>query len=699
MLCCCVVALFAAPVLSQKTGEYLHYRLGMRYKTEKQYDKAIDEFRKVLSEYPDNYNVYLHIAEIRFLQNQPALAIPNLKQALTYNPGWSKAHRLLADAYSKEGQIQKSIAEYQQYQQTCDPAERDSVQKVIDRLVPKIGKKQPPSEVNFDAVADKGDAAVQGQKKAGDTAAHNAAKSPQVKPVETTAVARSLEVKPIETKASIAKPEAPALTEVKPVETKTAPAKPGVKPVETKQAEAAVAVPGDPKAEDLFNRALESFRTQQYDLALKQLKEVIALQPGFPGAYYYAGLIRYERGERTLAKINLLKGKNYSEPEYNGLLYMGTIYGEEKNYPEAVRQLLLFVKKTNSENKRKQGKELLAKYRSCLGKTGIAAKADTAGAPDSSTTRNALMLTEPLMLEVRIDSLLSMVFVDTLSDAGQKLLLGIRQFQAGNFDNAVREFKKTLVLNPTGPVAAQCIYDIGVCYFKLRLLKEAENQFQQILDRYPGHELAAQSSFLKALAYSEQKESIVAERLFRSFLQTYRGHKLEGKAWEKLGDAYIDLDQPKKAIDAFAQAAGKSADFEDQVCAWYKTGNAFLAIGNTARAFSCFDSAIALGERHKVFIRVPDSYYRIADEKYKAKEYASAQAYYESVIQKYPDFQETPWALFQIGNIHKNLARFKEAIKNYNELINRFPEDYWAKQARWKLDDAVWEHEYQTTLH
>ena len=122
-----------------ETGDYLHFRLGMKYKAEKLYNKAIDEFRKVLAEYPDNYNVYMHIAEIRSTQGQPRLAIANLKQALTYNPGWSKALKMLADLYVKDGQLQKAIVEYQQYQQSCDPAERDSIQQIIGGLVEKIG--------------------------------------------------------------------------------------------------------------------------------------------------------------------------------------------------------------------------------------------------------------------------------------------------------------------------------------------------------------------------------------------------------------------------------------------------------------------------------------------------------------------------------------------------------------------------------
>jgi tetratricopeptide (TPR) repeat protein len=633
---CCVFGVGALTARAEETGEYIHYRLGMKYKIEKQFDKAIEEFRKVLAEYPDDYNVYMHLAEIHTIQGQTRSVIADLKQALAYNPGLSKAHILLAESYEKDAQIQKSIDEYQQYEQSCDPAVRDSVQKVIDRLISKIG---------VGAVL-RGPDSLEGG----------------------TMIAAPPTVRT---------PREGNLTEVK------APAP-----------SAAAALPSNPQAAELFKKARENYQANHLDTALRQMREVIVLQPGFPGAYYYAGLIRYRLGQYELAKINFAKGWNYPDSAFTALLYLGKIYGEENNNAQAIRLLSRFCTVTGSEPARKEAKQLLSKYRT--------RKSPPGKGPDSSAAKSDqidVAAFDHPAVEVRIDTLIAMVTADTLSDAGQRLLGGIREFQAGNYDKAVREFKKALAAYPSGQTAVQCLYNTGICYYKLRLFKDAENQFQQILDRYPQNTLAAQALFLKALTYSERKESAVAERLFREFLQGNRTHDWRGKGWENLGDAYIDLEQPKKAIDAYAQAAQSARNATDQLGALYKTGDAYLSIGNTARAFAAFDSAIAKGERAGIPGRIPDSYYRIADEKYKGKDYQGALAYYTKVTRKYPDFQETPWGIFQIGNIQKSSKRYQEAIDTYKGIIQRFPNDYWAKQAQWKLDDAVWANEYQTTLH
>ena len=130
--------------------------------------------------------------------------------------------------------------------------------------------------------------------------------------------------------------------------------------------------------------------------------------------------------------------------------------------------------------------------------------------------------------------------------------------------------------------------------------------------------VAPQSLFLKALTYLERDEPMTAEKLFRDFIQKNRDHEWAGKAYEKLGECYESMEQPKKAIDAYQQAALKGKNL-DRVCAYFKAGTVYQQIGNSIRAQEAFKSAIDLGEKHDIYYRVPDSYYRIAGEKYKGR--------------------------------------------------------------------------------
>lgn len=302
-------------VFSQETGDYIHYRLGVKYKSEKKYDEAIDEFRKVLAAYPDNYNAYMHLAEIKAAQGQYRLVIYNLKKALDYNPGWGKAHKLLSDAYEKDGQIQKAIMELQQYQQSCDPAEHDSLQLQINRLIANVGGQSGQSS------------------------------NEQMKTDSTAAKTNDSSKTKISSKSESTSQKQGGKTSDEKEKT--------VVPNVKNQPKKAVA-PLNASVQEIFNRSVDFYNKKQYDSSLAQLRKVLAVRPDYSGAYYYAGLIRRRFGQNDLAKINFLKAADYPDLGHNAYFYLGKIYGESKNYPEAIKNLSLYIQKTTFEEGRRK---------------------------------------------------------------------------------------------------------------------------------------------------------------------------------------------------------------------------------------------------------------------------------------------------------------------------------------------------------
>ncbi|NLP03421.1 MAG: tetratricopeptide repeat protein [Fibrobacter sp.] len=633
-LFCVISFLLALDNFAAETGDYIHYRLGVKFKNEKKYDKAIDEFRKVLSAYPDNYNAYMHMAEIRMAQDRYRLVIYNLKKALAYNPGWGKAHKMLATAYEKDGQLQNAVIELQNYQQSCDPTERDSLQKQIDRIAKIVGKPVGGGVQKKDQ---------------------------EIRDTSSTGAGRGNVLE---------------------------------------------------SADQDLRKIVDLYEKGKLDQALSEIRTLLKSKPNHSGAYYYAGLIRNKKGQSEMARINFLKAVNFPQLGQNSHFYLGKIYAENGNTAEAIKHLSRYIEKSTYEPGKKEARDLLEKLKKDPGALKSVKSTQTKktekkvsgpAVKEASSQLSGSSSVEPIqqekyaVFEMRIDSLLSMMTVDTLTDLGQKLLLGIHEFKRGNYDASIREFKKVMVAHPDGVTPVHCIYNTGVCYFKLGLFKEAENQFQQILDRYANQKVAPQCLFLKALTYLERDEPMTAEKLFRDFIQKNRDHEWAGKAFEKLGECYESMEQPKKAIDAYQQAALKGKNL-DRVCAYFKAGTVYQQIGNSIRAQEAFKSAIDLGEKHDIYYRVPDSYYRIADEKYKGKDYEGALRYYTKVTRKYPAFQETPWGLFQIGSIHKNLKRYQDAVNAFKDLVRKYPDDYWAKQAKWKMEDAIWENEYRAVL-
>jgi len=649
------------PCAAEESDDYIHYHLGIKYKSENKYDQAIDEFRKLLTSYPDNYNAYMQLAEIRKAQNQPRLVIFNLKKALSYNPGWGKAQKLLAEAYEQDRQYQNAIIEYQHYQQACDPAELDVVQEQINRLVRKVKGEPEAASVESPAPAGR----------------------------DTAAAAKAAGI--------------PAKKEAAAAKRAAAPAKEKEPSTVARHAQAEVA-PQPKTSEENFQQAVALYNKGNYNEALPFLRKAVMLDRGYAAAFYYAGLIRYKLGQTDLAKTNFSKAFSYPEGAGPAHFYLGKIYGTEKNYKGAIGELNEFLGTAPEGDQKKEAIALLSHYKELTGDKSPLPLAARAGADTSKAKRVPQFEpvgaeTSMVTIEMRIDSLLSLAVVDTLTDAGQALLSGVREFREGRYDDAIREFKKVSVSFPANKVAAQCIYDIGVCYMKLRLFPNAENQFDQVLERYPSHALAAQSMFFKAYSYLERGEPSRSEKLFRDFIQKYRGHAWICKAYEKLGDIYADLRETSKAIDAYQNAAAHASLPADRLYALFKLGSAYMDAGNAPHAIETYKKVIDFGEKSQAFFRVPDSYYRIADQKYHQKDFNGALDSYQKVTRKYPTYQETPWGLFQIGNIYKNTKDYQKAIDTYRTLVKSYPEDYWSKQAKWKMEDAVWENEYKGVLN
>jgi tetratricopeptide (TPR) repeat protein len=642
-------------VARSETTDYIHYRLGVKYQAEHKYDQALDEFRRVLAAYPDNYNAYMNIAEIRFAQNQSRLAVFNLKKALVYNPGWSKAYRMLAQAYTEDRQFQNAIKEWQEFQQVCDPAEADSVQRVIDGLI-------------------------------------KAVRNGGIREVETA--------------------RADSVTAPAPVDSIiTAPKSVPVKsPRRTTVRHPVAGESANSTANEDFKRAVVAYQdgvnnqdATLFEKSLDYLAKTLAVQPDHAGAFYYAGLIRRRFAQNAMAKVNFEKSLSYPELGYNAHFYLGKIYGEEANYPVAIDHLTQYAQATDFPTGKREAQSLITRYQSLLN----AKKADTVTVDIKSVSQDALhdeisKIPPPVIysqIEVRIDSLLAMVLPDTLSDAGQAMLAGVRRFSEGSFDGAIEKFKETQAAFPRGDVAAFCLYDMGICYFKLRDFGSAENMFRQVISRYPGKSITSKSHFFNAIASGEKHDLKTAETLLRRFVQAYPDHPWIARAWERLGDTYDDLEQRGKAIDAYGLAVQKAPLPADRIYALFKQGGVYMTLDNAPAAVECWKKVIAEGEKNGVYERVPDAYYKLADYLYKKGNLDAALDYYLRVTRKYTVFQDTPWGLFQIAGIHKKKKNFEKAVQTYNDLIQRFPDDYWARQAQWKKEDAVWENEYGAVVN
>lgn len=627
-----LMAIFA--VYSQ---DYIHYSLGKEYAKAGDYNMAIDEFRKVISVYPDHYNAYYDLAMIQKRQGNISLAEYNFKNALKYNPGWKKPYLALADIYEQKGDLDNGVKMLQKARRNSTETEKLKITNRIDKLV---GRQR----------AEAGTAPKDTTSKSG------TAKSTVKKSVKSTS--------------------------------RKIPARVKVSKFAKEELENAVR---------LYRDGIRNGDDKKLNKALGHIRNALNFSPGYPAAYYYAGLIRRKFGQNEMARVNFENAVNDPEMGYNAHFYLGKIYGEMKKWEKGIEHLRLYREATDYDPGKREALALIEHYQRQFDADKARKKVDVAAVAHKSITTefNDLPETRKLSeIEIRLDNLLSMVVVDTLTQEGQDMLKGVRLFNENEFDKSVEAFYEVLEKYSRGVVAGYSIFNIGVCRMKLHDWKGAAKMFRQYLDRFPEGKQAKDAQFLEALAFFEMKNVSRAEALFSNYIQANRGGDFTGKAYEKLGDLFVSQDDLSRAVDAYTNATKLAIGPEDQIFALYKLGTTFMTLKNSTQAVRQFEQLIKVGDSRKIAIRVPDSYYQLADHYYKERNWEKAKSTYEIAVRKYPEYKDTPWGVFQLANISKKSGNFKEAIALYDKVMVDFPEDYWAEQSKWKKKDAIWEYQY-----
>lgn len=618
--------------------DYIHYTLGKKYAQAGDYEMAANEFRKVISVYPDHYNAYYDLAVIQKRQGNLSLAEYNFKNALKYNPGWKKPYLALADIYEQRGDLENGVKMLQKARRNSSEAEKLKISNRIDKLV---GRQR----------AEKVDSTKQSTVKKSGTKKGSGKKSGKK---VTKGPRKNVPI------SKFAKEELD-------------------------------------KAVRLYKDGVRKGDDKKLNQAMVHIRKALKFSPGYPAAYYYAGVIRRKFGQNEMARINFENAIYDAELGYNAHFYLGKIYGEQKKWEKGIEHLRIYREATTYAPGKREALAMIENYQRQLDADRARKKVDVKDVADVtlSTEMNDLPKSRKLSeIEIRLDNLLSMVIVDTLTQEGQDMLAGVRHFNNNEFDKSVEAFYTVLEKYSRGSVAGYSIYNIGICRMKLHDWKGAAKMFRQYIDRFPEGKQAKNAQFLEALAFFEMKNIPRAKKLLGKYIQENRGGDFTGKAYEKLGDLYLSQDDLNSAIDAYSNAEKLSINMQDKMYALYKLGTTFMTLKNEVQGIEQFEALIKIGDTHKLKIRVPDSYYQIADHLYKASNLSKSKGTYEIAIRKFPEYKDTPWGVFQLGNINKKSGNYKEAIAQYDKVMVDFPDDYWAEQAKWKKKDAIWEYQY-----
>ncbi|MBR5411430.1 MAG: tetratricopeptide repeat protein [Fibrobacter sp.] len=408
---------------------------GARFEAKGDFEMALGEYRAVLAENPRNAEAYLAAAQVRMKMKDYSGALANFRLAYKFEPTLSAAYEGAAKVYEALGQKAKAEAE-----RAKDPKNNPVVEAPIEAAT----------------VAEPAPAPV--------------AEAPKPEPVK--AAEPKPEPKPVE----VAKPE--------PVKVAEAP-----KTAEPVKAEPAKV---DAASNDPFEKGKALFAEGKYKEAAPMWREVLRKQPGHAGAYFYAGLTRYELGEMDKAEFNLKKGLEYKEEGNDANFFLAKI-AQKNNKPEQeLKFLAAYMKKAAPSAKYRAAAEArIAEIKAA--KSGNAApepmKAEvkTAAAPAAVTTAP---VAEPVAEPVEEPAVPDIADAPSgkPSIANANLLFG-----AGSYESALQMYKALLETEQEPEERYFTMLQVGNIYRELRDFHSAVVRYREVVQQFPDSDWATEA--------------------------------------------------------------------------------------------------------------------------------------------------------------------------------------------------------------
>ena len=415
---------------------------GARFEAKGDYEMALGEYRAVLAENPKSAEAYFAAAQVRMKMKDYSGALANYRLAYKFEPTMSAAYEGAAKVYEVLGQKAKADAE-----RAKDPKNNPVVEAPIEAAA--VAEPAPePAKAESAKVAEP---------------------KPEPKPVE------------------VAKPEPAKVAEApKSVE----------KPAEVAKTEPAKV---DAASNDPFEKGKALYAEGKYKEAAPLWREVLRKQPGHAGAYFYAGLTRYQLGEMDKAEFNLKKGLEYKEEGNDANFFLAKIAQKSNKPDQELKFLAAYMKKAAPNAKYRAAAEARiaeikaekeSKNQPAATATETAAKADAKAEVKTVEAAPAPKVAEPAEAPVAEPKVADIADApsSTPTLANANLL-----YSAGSIESALKMYKALLDTDQQPEDRYFTMLQLGNAYRELRDFHSAVVRYREVVQQFPDSDWAAEA--------------------------------------------------------------------------------------------------------------------------------------------------------------------------------------------------------------
>jgi len=477
-----------------------------------------------------------------------------------------------------------------------------------------------------------------------------------------------------------------------------------------------------------FKAGLAAYDKKKWAESLKYWREVLKKEPGNPGAYYYAGVCRFNMNDPENAIINFNKSFDYPDKGYNANYYLGRIYEQKNDNAKAINYYNKYLQLTSSASGKAEVNDKLAKLsasqqEAISSSSAVSSSFSSSSSSSDSYACNSLESCLKMEEKRKQDSVTAYLkslearpltigpekisvteyggnfaFASTTEAGSADLQKAFTLIQKKSFQSAIDALQTTRQKFPGTPNSMAAAYNLLALYQYLELHDKVIALGNSILQEPVPEPYKSTISYMLAVSQIKKAEY---QNGFNTLSNVKEDQKLGPTLGQKLAlEAEIaaiykpDQGSPeilKKAIEAEPDRIKKN-ELRLKLADLYSTK--LQDIPSAIQTYKDVVEDCPPNTSDPCFKAI----YELGDRSFLIQNWPMALEYYNKAIEQYKDPALVPWALFQIGNIFRKQGNYKEAVRFYDRLIKEHDGTYWADQAKLYRDDAIWQESNKGVL-
>ncbi len=436
----------------------------------------------------------------------------------------------------------------------------------------------------------------------------------------------------------------------------------------------------DPRVE----QARESMADRDYTTAIRTLQQVLEGQPEDADfARYLLGVAQALSGDGAAAVATFQDfGTRHPGSPWSAkaAFRMADAFARQKKFAEAVRIYEPAVALLASPERRQEIADLYVRFADKAWR-----EAETlAGAPNRTAEEQA----KSQALYGKCATLLLKALDTGLAPdhaPAAQLRIARCSIATGQFAEAARRLAAERKQRPTGALADQIAYHLGLAHFLAGQFTDARRAFQDFLADFPQSTFAAQAAYRIGLTFGLPTPAgrgalELGVKAHRDFVARFPQDPLAHEADFQIPQAYMHLglvDDAIRELIAFLGRYPSEARAAEAPLARNLLGAAYRMQRRFADAERVWQEFLKEHPTHKDWSAVQqqllDLEYEVGGDHYAQKNYVEARQAWQRFLDAHPLDPRCPETLYALGQIEHDRKEWQAAIDAWLRLVSKYP--------------------------